>query len=431
MSSDSDVRRVPLQALAEHWGKRSSESALDTVHGAMSVDKLILGDMRYEPIKKGAMVISVDGESEDKGSQMNFEKISYLGRFVGMKMVNPYFYRVYFTTRNGYYESKATKVERIRKIQHPLSRKGFLVPARSGIKVFDKGLMVLVSRIGIFEQIDGYKIASQHLRDLVKERQRSDHYQNLHEEAVIKLDTMSEELHDTYLRNVSMGEQVRTLMQAKTELTKQRETAEGMLKSMKSKTEMSVDVLEHTRRLFEEELSKYTRYISDVLLTIERAELEDSYRAGRSTHPVLRQQFERDIINKWKKDGIIKDNEAELLNSRMARMEQAIREAEERDAHEEVDRQSEEGVAGDDETDDGGRLPAGSKGLAKTGQKDGGIGRDNILSGTLSKIGKGAGKTFDELNRLRERNAQQQEEQEAQGETEEADGEDSGGDEET
>lgn len=416
--------RVNLDDLAQHFSDRGQEAGVERLMDINRVvDQTILGDMVHEPIKKGAVVISVDGESDDEGAKQKFEKQSYLGRFVGIKMVSPDYYKILFTTRNGYYYDGTQNV-RQRLIQNPLSSKGFYVPARNGYRVLDKGNILLVSRDGIFAQSEGYKQASRFLRDLSKERQRSDFYMSKLDETTIRLESAQEELNGMYLRNVSLSEKLRELNNIRSELITQRERADGMAKNLKAKAEYSQDVLEHNRKQLEEEVSKFSRYVSDVTLQIERINLEDTLRATRSTHPMLTAEFEKQLLHKWKREGLVSDNEVNIMEQRINSLQDELRRRDERDAYEEVDRQPTQGSSGDEEAGGGTGDSGGAEGLEQSKGKGGRSGGDGRLPRIISGAKAQAGKIAERLDNLRNRKQQQEEvgtDEDSDGEAQEGD----------
>lgn len=428
MASAVEEREVDIfEQLSKHFGDRSLESGLEYTQLAKGqLDTALMGDMVHSPIKKGALVISVDGEGDDDTALMQFEKISYMGRFVGMKMVNPHYYRIYFTTRNGYFYENSKNV-RDRLIQHPLSQRGFLVPAKDGMRILDKGSVLLVSRYGIFSQVEGYQQASKFQREAVKEKGRSQHYMSLHEEAVIKLDTLQEEIDNLYLRNISLGETVRELQGLKAELVRQKERAEGFAKNLKAKAEYSQDVLEHNRRQLEEEMSKFSRYISDILMVIERQEIEDSYRAMRSSHPTLTKDFEKQLLHKWQKEGIMKENEVKVMQKRLNEMEDEIKRREAGDLDEEVSRQSEEGSGRDTEAGYGNEDTDSSEGVEKGESEGKGAKGRSGLSRVLSRAAGLPSKAVSKLADLKERATRDKEEASEERQDESSAGDDEDG----
>jgi len=348
-------QRVDMEDVAKYFADRSHEAGVEQLMDiTRTTNKVLAADMITDHIKKGAVVISVEGETDDTTATQRFERQSYLGRFVRMEMISPDFFKIRFTTRGGFFYQGTNRIREI-KIENPLSKKGFIVPAKNGYRILDKGSVILVSRTGIFAQEEGYKQASRFLRDLSKERQRCNMYASHLEEAEIRLESLQTEIDDVYLKNVAINEKLRDFKEIRAELIRQRELADGMAKNLKSKVEYSQDVLEHQRRMLEEEVSKFSRYVSDVSMQLERMNLEDNLRATRSTHPMLSSAYEKQLIDKWKREQLMSDNEAQLMKDRINRLTDRVRQQEEELAHEEVGGYATEGSEGTEEAGRGGR----------------------------------------------------------------------------
>jgi hypothetical protein len=293
------------------------------------------------------------------------------------------------------------------------------------MKVLDKGNVLLVSRMGIFSQLEGYSQASKFQREAVKEKGRSQHYMSLHEEAVIKLESIQEEIDNLYLRNISLNETVRELQGLKAELTRQKERAEGFAKNLKAKAEYSQDVLEHNRRQLEEEMSKFTRYVSDILMTIERQEVEDSYRAMRSAHPTLTKEFEKQLLNKWQREGIMKENEVKVMERRINELNDELRKKQLEEVDEEVGGQSEEGSGGNSGSGGRDKRSGGSEGMGQAGEKGSGDEGGSGLSALVSRARELPSRAVDKLTELKERAARSNADEagDSQEESDEADDE--------
>jgi len=409
--------------LAKHFERRSRESQVETSKLAKELiaKKLALGDYHI-PVELGAPVISVDGEVT--GSNVNdWEHNGFLGYYVGMKQVNDQLIRVFFTTKNGFYYEGTRNIRQPKDyIAHPLAKEGFFIPTRDGYKVLDNGKLLLVSRIGLFSQIDGYQLSDQRLRKLIRERQRTYQYQQLYEENQIKLETLQERHDGVWMRLADATTRLRKLEALQTRLAKQKEVADGIAENLSAKAQYSQDVLENQRRLLKVEVSKYSKSIDDMLVLIERNQIDDGMRALRSDVPSLSAEFDRQMVEKWKHEGIINDDQQTFLLNRIGEMERRLQEQEERGFDETGRGHPSEGSLGNEASDIESQSVDSPTGLetGKAGLR--GTKGDGKLSGIASKSKEKLVESYDSLKSLA-RGRQDSPDEESGSESEENDSE--------
>jgi len=411
--------------LARHFDKRSRESMVETSKLTKEImgQRLALGDYHL-PVKLGAPVISVDGEISG-GNVSDYERAGFLGYYVGMKQVNDSLVRVYFTTKKGFYYEGTKNVRQAKDfIPHPLAKEGYFIPTRDGYKVLDNGEILLVSRVGLFSQVDGYELSERRLKKLIRERQRGYHYQQLHEEAQLKLEGLQERHDGTWMRLADATTKLRKLEAIQTRLAKAKEVANGVAENLSAKAQYSQDVLEHSRRQLKVEVSKYSRSINDILLLVERNQLDEGMRGLMSEHPSLNAEFDRQMVEKWRRENIITETQEQHLMRKLGEYERRLKDIEERGLDEERSGHTTEGTLGNQTPDYGFESDDSPEGLGTGQGQDDGTKGHGKLSELASKGKEKLDKTYNALSDLVRRRGRDEQEASDGSEEENPDGED-------
>lgn len=384
-----------IDALSQFFEQRKKEAMLGDIHTTVSrTDALVFGEDRL-PIRRGAVVISVDGETDDTKGQFKWQKVSYLGRYIALQLRDPYWIRVMFTTKDGYFYPRTNRPKEQPDI-HPLAKKPFLVPAKGGMRLLDNGNILLVSRNGIFQQAQGWQEQRRLLEELSKEKQRSDYYMNKYEECSVQAETSQERMNDMYLRVMSVNEDVQRLHGHKTLLLHARGKLEGLIKNLEARVEHTEDVLEHSRDQLISEATSLRKVISDVTMMIDVKNIDDSMKSVMSEHPAFAKYFDKKIVDKWNREGLLSDVETEKLQRRLQEMEERIRKGEE-EPHEDDGRHPPESPTGDKTSGDGTGSPTPTAETKQDIREVSGTARPGKLSQAKQKLKNTAGAIKDKI----------------------------------
>ncbi len=292
------------------------------------------------PVRRGAFVISVEGEEFIGWGNKKYEGVGFLGRLIGLERYLDG-YLLYFTYGNEGWDERGERLGRPNHIKHPLCENGYFVP-EDGLKILDYGDVILISKTGIFSGESYSELAKKYRERYLKVYQMYFDIKQKYEELIGQNQTLAEEL------NVLKASREDWLYYA-SEITAKYHLVYDTYMRFKHQYEglmvmldKMVDVDATLRESLKYELSTLDKRINDMLALFEHFKIEESIRAEGMNLPKLtpemREYYKRKIISKSGL-GTLKDMEKELENKEkeseqtkenMRKMIEYIRQLEER-----------------------------------------------------------------------------------------------------
>ena len=252
------------------------------------------------PIRKGAYVISVEGESFIGWGNKRYEAIGFLGRLVGLER-HLDGYMLYFTYGNEGWDERGERLGNPKHTIHPLCEEGFFVP-EDGLKILDYGDVILVSRNGLFSG-EGYsELVKKYRERYLKIYQMYFEIKNKYEEVIGQNQALSEELNilkasreDWLYYSVELTSKYHLVYDAYKRFKGEYDGLVAMLDKM-------VDVDSGLREAIKYELATIDKRVVDVLNLFENFKLEESIRSEGMNlpkiTPEMREYYKRKLTSK-------------------------------------------------------------------------------------------------------------------------------------
>ena len=223
--------------------------------------------------RRGALVISVEGETIQVGSQTVLG-IGMLGYLITIENTAfPNTLRVRFSTMTPKNESILTSehgnIERV--IESPLSisgsnainPQGFMVDRNNGIRILEDGDLVLVSRTGIFAGMNGWELARKMEEKWREAEYKADEIQEAYQRTVAEFDRKEQEVSDLKLEISDLQEKE---IEYHNSIVKAEALTEDLKRILLSYKEKIPSLAEQNQTLMDEN----NRLVSDILNTIKR-----------------------------------------------------------------------------------------------------------------------------------------------------------------
>lgn len=262
--------------------------------------------------KRGATVVSIDMENYTTTGGKKITNEAVLGYFYGVKQRFDGL-QIQFATResverkNGSLKLEPEEIDEW--IEHPLSRAGYSVPMNGGVVVADFGYTILVSREGKFRGQGGWQTARENYMKYLREVNRSNELTEEIENKTAHLRMLTEE---SLKRGILLNEwaeyarKVQNMaINLQSDLVKYRQEKETLLASLGQLT----NVNQSLRNRIKQTIADVDVRISDINTYIHSNLVDDSLMASTSNHPKISKLEQKAMMERWKKEGIIADED--------------------------------------------------------------------------------------------------------------------------
>lgn len=259
--------------------------------------------------RRGALVISVEGENWEEGLGNMATGRCRLGYFVAAKEFYDG-YLIKFTKPEGFFHrGTRTPLQSHRRIEHPLSKKGFTVPRHGGILTLDNGYVLLLSKTGIFAGRGGYRQANYFRKKWIHEGYRVNELEDRLQQTTTQLkEAESQNLRLMGSKDDLTHRAMRTADSAARAKDAYVELREDML-SLRSHLESVQKVKGHVDTVLRKKITNLETNMNDIMAHLRQERQFESLALQKSTVPDMRGVVSQDLIREWKEKGTLPETE--------------------------------------------------------------------------------------------------------------------------
>ncbi len=277
------------------------------------------------PIRYGAYVVSVEGEEYTGYHRRRVVDEGFLGLLVGIERFLDG-YKLYFTYGLEGFDWRGYRAGRPNHILHPLCRNGFFVP-EDGLKVLDRGYLVLVSKTGIFAGESGWDLAKEYRQKYIEVIKAYQMLKHDYEEKIGQLRALAEEVD---VLKASREEWLHHYTELKYKVNLAYDSYNqyrALYNSLVSRLRKMEEVDASIREQLEYELTMLDKRINDLLEAIEWFKMEDSLRASLIDVPKVSKDVMRHKQRKFYAQSVV--GQVEKMRKEIEARDEKIRQYEE------------------------------------------------------------------------------------------------------